>query len=176
MRYRVWNRPNSLEPEDSILIALENGAAIRSVPVRMLHIVEAFRVSLPDIDLYVGHRSTRGVLNCTQHQKGSSVRIRRDGASNWGILGFVCVERSKNGAFCRVWRFWMVDRVHKQGKSKNVGEKNKLLEAKQLVLSFQRLFFKLTCLTSELILPTETRNCSAVIHSSVLRQVSRAKS
>lgn len=88
-RYRVRNRHDGFEPEDSCLVATHHGPLVGALAIGILHIIEAFAICLPDIDLDIGYRTTRCILDRAQHQARLAGRVMRDQGAIRGSLGFV---------------------------------------------------------------------------------------
>ena len=120
----VWNwvrhRHDSLEPEHTILIAVHHCSLIRTLAARVLHIVEAFAVRFPYVNLCALHRLASGVLDVAQDQTGFAVGVMGyDGAVGF-YLSFVGMERSEDCAFCAIRRLRVVDAVNEEGEAKDV--------------------------------------------------------
>lgn len=92
MRNRIRHRHDSLEPELAVGVALQHRASLGRRPVRVLHVVEALAVGLPDVDLGVRDRPPGGVAQCAQHQTGLALRVVGDGRAVVFGFGVVCVE------------------------------------------------------------------------------------
>ena len=96
-RIRHWN--NGLEPEVPVLITTHDRSTVRPVSIRVLHVVEALRVRLPDVDRGVGDRAAGRVFDGAEDEAGFAFRVVRDGAAVRGRLSFVRVEGAEDGAF-----------------------------------------------------------------------------
>jgi hypothetical protein len=77
----------------------------------VLDVVEAFRIRFPDVDACVGDRVPFSIFECAEDQQGLAVCVLRDQAAVRGVLRFVRVEGSEDGAFGAVRGLGVVDRV-----------------------------------------------------------------
>lgn len=111
VRNRIRDRHNRLEPERALDIALHDRAAVRPGPLRILHVVEALAVRLPDVDLDALDRLARGVLDGAEDQAGLAGGVVADGSAVALVLGFVCVEGAEYRAFGAGGWLWVVDAV-----------------------------------------------------------------
>lgn len=105
----VWDRHDGLEPEDAVGIAPHDDPAVRALSIGVLHVVEAFAVRLPNVDFDVFYRVAGRVLDGAKNQAWLPVRIVRDGAAVYLVLGLERVEWSEDGAFCAGRRLWVID-------------------------------------------------------------------
>ena len=124
---RVWHRHNRLKPEHALFIARHHRPLIRPFPTRILHIVEAFAVRFPDIDLDAFDRLAGGVFDVADHKTGLAVRIVRNEGAVALNFGFVGVEGTEDCAFGALRWFGVVDAVDKEGEAEDVGEENEFL-------------------------------------------------
>ena len=77
MRDRIWNRVDGLEPEHTILVALDNASAIRDLSIFILGVVMTTRVRLPDVNHDPFDRSALGIFYGTEHQQRFAFGIVR---------------------------------------------------------------------------------------------------
>lgn len=127
MRDRIRHGLDGLEPEDAVLVAAHDAAAIRAITLRILHVVVAGRVGLPDIDLAVGNRTALSVLERADDEERLALGIMRHGRAGGHLLGLVGVEGAQDGAVGRAGRFGMIDRVDQERQTEHVGEQDELL-------------------------------------------------
>lgn len=176
MRDRIRHRHYCLEPKQPLLITLHDSPLIWPFSSGVLHIVEAFAVRLPDVDLDALDWLAVCVFDGTEDEAGLAVGIVGDcGAVGLGE-GFMGVEGAENGAFCAGGWFGVVDAIDEEGEADDVGEENEFLSDDQFLLSNLGRVVEPTCRTSVHIWPTLVKNWMPVIHSSWLSRVSRAKS
>jgi hypothetical protein len=109
IRDRIRHRQDRFEPEVPSLITGQDSSAIRTSPVSMLDVVEAFRVRLPDVDACVGDWIPFYIFERAKDQQGLAVCVLRDQAAVRGVLCFVRVKRSEDRAFGAVRWFGVVD-------------------------------------------------------------------
>lgn len=120
MRNRIRHRHNSLEPKDTLFITLHYRSPIRLRSLRILHVVEALGVSLPDIDFHAADSFAACVFDGAEHETGFSVWVMRDCASVGLVLGVGGVERAKDCAFGALGGFGVVDTVDEEGEAYHV--------------------------------------------------------
>ena len=89
---RIRHGDDSLEPEHALRIARHDCALIRPLAPRILHIVEAVRVRLPDIDLHAFDGLAGRVFQGAEDEAGFAVWVVGDGGSVGLGLGFMGVE------------------------------------------------------------------------------------
>jgi len=120
----MWNRirhwHNRLEPEHALLVAVHHRSLIRTLATWVLHIVEAFAVRLPDIDLHALYGFAGGVLDVAEDEAGLAIGVVGYYGAVGRYLGFVGVEGAENCAFCAVGWFGVVDAVDEEGEAQNV--------------------------------------------------------
>lgn len=78
----VWNRvrhgKDSFEPEVPRCVAGQHGSSVRTSPVGMLDVVEAFGVGFPDVNACVGNRVSFHVFDRAKDEQGFAVLVLRD--------------------------------------------------------------------------------------------------
>ena len=114
MRNGIRNWHNGIEPEVALLVTRHDSSAVRSGALLVLHVVEAFAVRLPNVNLDALDRLPGCVLYCADDETSLSVWIVGDGAAVWFILGFVSVERTQDCAFCTGGWFGMIDAIYQE--------------------------------------------------------------
>lgn len=175
VRDGVGHGDDSVEPEDTLLVAVYHGAPVGLVAaVVVLHIVLAVAVRLPDVDLDALDRLARGALDGAKHEQRVAVGIGGDGEAVLVRGRVVRVEGAEDGALGAVGRLGVVDGVDEQREADDVGEEDEFLAGQCRDGCSEREGS--TCRTSVQICPTWVRNWMPAIHSSKLRRVSRAKS
>jgi len=92
MRNGIRHRDDGLEPELAILVRLHDTSAIGPRPVRMLHIVMARGISLPDVDFHAFDRVPGGVFDRADYDAGLALRVRGHARAGADLFGFVRVE------------------------------------------------------------------------------------
>lgn len=92
MRNGVWHRRNSMEPKHPLPIRSHNTPTIRPLTPRILHIIMARRVRLPDIDLNALNRPAFRITERAHSQQRLALWIVRHGVSRGHFLGIVRVE------------------------------------------------------------------------------------
>lgn len=105
----VWYRRNGLEPKYAALIRSHNTATIRLVSTRILHIIMASTIRLPDINLHIINRPTLHVLQCANHEQGFTLGIMRHGFTGWHLLRIVGMEGTQDGTFGGTGRLGVID-------------------------------------------------------------------
>lgn len=98
-RNRIRNRSNSFEPKHSIFIAMHHSSLIRTFSARILHIIETFTISFPDIDFYAFYGLSVRVFYCAKDETGFAVGVVGDLRTVGCCFGFVGVEGSEDCAF-----------------------------------------------------------------------------
>lgn len=109
MRNRIRHRRDGLEPKHSLPVTPHDTPSIRSLTVRMLHIIPSRRVRLPDINLGVLHGVPCRVADRADHEQRLAFCIARHVLARFQFLGFVCVEGAEDCALRASRRFWVVD-------------------------------------------------------------------
>lgn len=94
VRNRVRHGRDGMEPENPILVAAYNASPVRLDPSRMLHIIMACGVRLPDINLNVGDRPALCILQGANNKQRLALWVMREGFSRRDLVGVVCVERA----------------------------------------------------------------------------------
>lgn len=90
---------DGLEPEDAVVVAVHHCALIWPLPPRVLHVVLALAVGLPDVNFDVSYRLAIGILDTAQDQARLAFRVVSNlGAIRLG-LGFVRMEGPEDCAF-----------------------------------------------------------------------------
>lgn len=108
----IWYGKDTFEPETSRIVARQNGSAIRSGSAGMLDVIESLGIGLPDIDFYLTYGFPFHVFDCANYEKWLSVRISRYETAMSAMLGFVCMEGSKDCAFSAILRLRVIDRIN----------------------------------------------------------------
>lgn len=96
MRNRIRHRRNSSKPEHTLLIRAHHTPSIRLVSSRILHIIVARGIRLPDINLDILDRLPLHILQRAHNQQRLALRIMRHGVSGRHLLGIVRVERAEH--------------------------------------------------------------------------------
>ena len=105
----VWNWCNRTEPKHALGVTGHHAAAIGPLPARVLHIIVARGIGLPDIDLHVGDGVAVGVVDGADDEEGFAGGIVGDGGAGGKGRGVVGVEGAEDGAFGAVGGFGVVD-------------------------------------------------------------------
>lgn len=111
MRDGIRHRHDCLEPELAVLIRDQHAAAIWPVAVRVLHVIVAGGVGLPDVDGDAGDGGAAGVLDGADDETGLAKRVRRDAGAVGDGFGVVRVEGPEHGSFRARGGFGVVDGV-----------------------------------------------------------------
>jgi len=106
---------------------MHDSSLIRSFSARILHVVEAFAVRLPNIDLDTLYRLAGHVLDVAEDKARLAIRVVRYLGTVGLYLSFVGVEGPEDCAFCALRRFRVVDAVDEEGETEDVGEEDELL-------------------------------------------------
>lgn len=106
---RIGHGGNSLEPEDTLFIRAHNTAPIGFLTPRILHIVMARGVRLPDIDLDVLDGPPLCVAQSAHDQQGLAGGIMGQRLAGGHLFGVVGVEWAEHGAFRGARGFGVVD-------------------------------------------------------------------
>lgn len=118
----VADRLDALEPEDALVVA-EHDAALAGpllVSARVLHVIMAAAVCLPDVDLDVFHRLARNVFHGTNTEQWLALWVRRHLAAVGQGRRVVRVEGAQNRALGRRGRLGVVDAVDEEGEAENI--------------------------------------------------------
>lgn len=124
---RVRHGYNTPEPKHSVFIALHDASPVGAISFRMLHVVHARAVRLPDVDLDSFDRLSLHVFKGAEHEEGLAIRVMCHQVAVRHIFCFMGMERAEDGAFSGVGGFWVVDRVDKERESEDIGEENEFL-------------------------------------------------
>jgi hypothetical protein len=127
MRNRIRHGHNSPEPKIAVRVAHQDPAAIGPRPVGVLHVVEALRVRLPDVDACALDGAAGQVAHGTQHETGLALRVLRQRAALREFVRFVCVKGAEDGGVRGAGRGWVVDGVDEEGDAEDVGEEDEFL-------------------------------------------------
>jgi hypothetical protein len=122
---RHWN--DSFEPEDSVLVAIHNTSAIRSLPIRVLNIVVPGTVRLPDINLDTLNWVPIHILYCAKNETGLAFGIVGHQLAVRDCIRFMGVEGPEDRSFGGCRRLRVIDCVDEEGEAENIGEKDKFL-------------------------------------------------
>jgi hypothetical protein len=90
---------------------MHHSSLIRPFSSRVLHIVKALAVRLPDVDLHTFYWLAAGVFYGAEYETWFAFGIVGDLRAVRLALSFVGVEGSENCAFCAGWWFGVVDAV-----------------------------------------------------------------
>jgi hypothetical protein len=93
-----------------------------------LHIVEALRVSLPDVDFGATDWFAIDVFDGAQYEKWLSTRVSRDGTAVVAVDGVVGMKWAEDCAICTAFWLRVIDGVDQQGETQNVRKKNEFLK------------------------------------------------
>lgn len=121
VRNRVRHWRDGVEPEHTLLVTMHHSSLIRAFSPRILHVVEAFAVRFPDVDLDALYCLPVRILDCAQHQTWFSVGVVSDLRAIRLRLGFVRVKRSEHRSFGRGGRLRVIDAVDEKRETENVG-------------------------------------------------------
>ena len=102
---------NGLEPEDAVTVTAHDTTAVRTVTIRMLHIIVTRGIRLPDINLHILDRLTIHVLQCADNKKRLAFSIVRHQIALGHLLSLVGVEWSEDGTLSGSLGLRVVDRV-----------------------------------------------------------------
>lgn len=94
MRNRIRHGHDRLEPKHALAITAQDRAAVGPLAVRMLHVVEALAVSLPDVDFHALHGFPVRVFYAADDEAGLPLAVVRDGAAVRLVGRLVRVERA----------------------------------------------------------------------------------
>lgn len=120
MRNRVGNGRDRLEPEHSLVIRSHDASTIRPIPPRILHIIMARRIRLPNIDLHVLHGLPVGIFHRADDEEGLAGGVVGNAGPRGKGLGVVRVEWAQHGAFGAVGGFGVVDGVDEDGEAEDI--------------------------------------------------------
>lgn len=127
VRDRVRNRLDGLEPEESFLVTVHDAAAVGTFTVRVLHVVVARRVRLPDVNLHALDGLAVGVLERAQDEERLSLGIVGHHVACGHLLRFMGVEGAQDGALRGALGLGVVDGVDEEGEAEDVGEEDEFL-------------------------------------------------
>lgn len=129
MRNRIANGHDPLEPERAFVVAPQDPSPIRpsDVAVRVLDVVEARRVGLPDIDLAFLDGLAVRVEDAAGDEEGGAVGVVGEDGAVGHVVGVVGVEGAEDCAGRAVWGFGVRDGVYEQGEAEDVGEEDVFL-------------------------------------------------
>ena len=88
-----------MEPKYTLIITLHHRPAIRSISIRILHIIETFGVGFPYVNLYTVDGFAGCVFDCAEDETGFSLGIVGDATAIGGGLSFLGVEGTEDSAF-----------------------------------------------------------------------------
>lgn len=117
MRNRVTDGLNTLEPEPPLLVRNHDAPLTRLIPARVLDIVVAGAVGLPDVDFYPGYRVAVAVLDGADAEEWFALRVEGHVSAVVEGRRVVGVEGPEDGAFGRVGGFGVVDAVDEEGEA-----------------------------------------------------------
>lgn len=109
MRNRVRHRRNRLKPKHARVITAHDTAAIGAVPIRILHVIVARGVRLPDIDLHVGDGVAVGIFERADDEERLAFGVVGHAVTVGHHFGFVRVEGAEDCTFGRAGGFGVVD-------------------------------------------------------------------
>ena len=124
---RVRNRHDRLEPKVPIVIAGQDGPPVWTITARILHVVEALRVCLPDIHLRALQGVPGFVANITKDKAGLTIRVARDRATIVNLMGIVGMKRSEDCPLRGALWLGVIHRVNQKGNSQNIAKKDEFL-------------------------------------------------
>lgn len=131
VRDRVRHGLDGAEPEEAVFIAVHDAAAVgpapRRVSVRVLHVVAARRVGLPDVDFDALDRVPCRVLDRAEDEERFALRVARHLAPRGQDARVVRVEGPQDGALGGAGGLGVVDGVDEEGEAENVGEEDEFL-------------------------------------------------
>jgi hypothetical protein len=120
VRNRIRHRKDRFEPESTRLVTGQDCPAVWPWTIAVLYIVEALRVSFPDVDFGSGYRIAIDVFDSAQNEKWLPTWICGDGTTMLATNGFVSVECSKDRAICAAFWLRVIDGVDQQGETQDV--------------------------------------------------------
>lgn len=120
VRNRITHRLNSLEPELTIGVALHDAALAWPLPIRVLHVVVARRVRLPNVDPDVGDGVAARVADRAENQHRLAGRVGRHACARGDGGCVVRVEGAQDGSFGARGGFGVVDGVYEERKTKDI--------------------------------------------------------
>jgi hypothetical protein len=94
-----------------------------------LHIIEAFGVSLPDVDFGASDWIAFDVSDSANHEKWLPTRISRDRTSILAVDSLMGMKRAKDRAICATFWLRVIDRINQQGKTQDVREEDEFLNS-----------------------------------------------
>jgi hypothetical protein len=122
---RHWH--NGLEPKHAVRVALHDHSAVRTISFCVLHVIEAFAVRLPNVNLDVVDGLAVGIFDGAENETRLAVGVMADAAAITLQLGFVGVKRAEHCAFGTRGRLWMVNAVDEERKPNDVGQQDEFL-------------------------------------------------
>lgn len=129
MGNRIAHGLNPLEHKPAILIRNHDRALRRLIAVRVLHVIVAAAVRLPNVDFDALDRVALLVLDGAHGQHRHAFRVRGQAGAVGDRRGVVRVEGPQDGALGGVGRLGVVDAVDEEGEAEDVGEEDELLFA-----------------------------------------------
>lgn len=137
VRDRIRNGYDSPEPEVPVIVACQYGPTVRRVAARVLHVVEALRIGLPDVDLGAGHGLPGLVPDGAEDQTLVAVGVAGYGIAIVDVVGVVRVEGPEDCSVRRILWLRVVDRVDEERHAEYVTQKNEFLLRPHLALRLE---------------------------------------
>ena len=111
---------DSVEPEPALVVGHEYCAPVRSVALRVLDVVVAGRVGLPDIHLDAGDGPALRVSYGAGDHARLSLGVLRNRASRVDDFGLVGMKGSEDRVLDTTRRLRGIDGVHEEGEAQDV--------------------------------------------------------
>lgn len=127
VRDGIRNGHNGPEADHAILVAHHHATPVGSLPVGILHVVEALGVRLPHVHGHPGQRPPPGVLDGAHDQQRLPVLVGGNGSPGLDAVRILGVEGPEDGALGGPGKLGVVDGVDEQRQPQHVGQQDELL-------------------------------------------------
>ena len=127
MRNGIGHGHNTTEEKAALGVALQNAPPIRPVAPRVLHIVVACGVRLPDVDGNPLDRVAVDVLHRADSEQLFAALVVRHDVAVLEDLRIMRVERAEDGPLGGARRLGVVDAVDQQAEAKDVRQEDEFL-------------------------------------------------